>query len=150
MTDVVLLDAGPLGMVSHPRASVDVVEWLARLVASDVHVMIPEVADYEVRRELLRVGRSRSVERLDQLRVSLGFVPITSEAMLRAAAFWADARRRGKPTAGDQSLDADVILAGQAATLGRGQVVVASSNPGHIARFVPAQRWQDIPTKKSR
>ncbi len=53
MTDVVLLDAGPLGMVSHPRASVDIVEWLARLVASGMQVLIPEVADYELRRELL-------------------------------------------------------------------------------------------------
>jgi predicted nucleic acid-binding protein len=140
MTDIVLLDAGPLGMVSHPRASVDSVEWLASLVASGVRVMIPEIADYEVRRELLRVGRIRGIERLDQLRVRLGFVPITSDAILRAAAFWAEARRRGRPTAGDQSLDADVILAGQAATLDMGPVVVASSNPRHIARFVPARR----------
>jgi predicted nucleic acid-binding protein len=132
-------------MISHPRASVDIVEWLARLVGSGVRVLIPEVADYEVRRELLRAGRRRSIERLDQLRVGLGFVPISSDAMLRAAAFWADARRRGRPTAGNQSLDADAILAGQAATLGRGDVVVASSNPRHIARFVPARRWQDIP-----
>ena len=85
MTDVVLLNAGPLGMVSHPRASVDIVEWLASLVASGVRVMIPEIADYELRRELLPVGRSRGVERLDQLRVSLEFVPITSEAMLLAS-----------------------------------------------------------------
>ena len=72
---------------------------------------------------------------------------ITSDAMLRAAAFWADARRRGRPTASDQSLDADAILAGQAATLSRVEVIVASNNPRHIARFVPAQRWQDIPTQ---
>jgi toxin FitB len=69
--------------------------------------------------------------------------------MLRAAAFWAEARRRGRPTAGDQSLDADVILAGQAATLNMGQVVVAASNPWHIARFAPARRWRDVPPKKS-
>jgi predicted nucleic acid-binding protein len=148
MTDVVLLDAGPLGMISHPRASVDIVEWLARLVATGLPVLIPEVADYEVRRELLRAGRRRSIERLNELRVGLGFVPITSDAMLRAAEFWADARRRGRPTAGAQSLDADAILAGQAATLSRGEVVVASSNPRHIARFVPARRWQDIPTQR--
>jgi hypothetical protein len=149
MTDVVLLDAGPLGMVSHPRASVDIVEWLARLVSSGIEVIIPEVADYEVRRELLRAGRKPGVERLDELRVGLGFVPITSDAMLRAAAFGADARRRGRATAGDQSLDADVILAGQAATLSRGEVVVASSNPKHIARFVPARHWWDMAVRKS-
>jgi predicted nucleic acid-binding protein len=112
-----------------------------------VEVLIPEVADYEVRRELLRAGRSRGIERLDLLRESLVFLPISSDAMLRAAAFWADTRRRGKPTASDHSLDADAILAGQAATLSRERVIVASSNPRHIARFVPAQRWQDISTR---
>jgi predicted nucleic acid-binding protein len=135
-------------MISHPRASGDIVEWLAMLVAAGVEVLIPEVADYEVRRELLRTGGRRGIERLDLLKMSLGFVPITSDAMLSAAAFWADARRRGRPTASDQSLDADAILAGQAATLNRSEVIVASSNPKHIARFVPAQRWQDIPTHK--
>jgi len=69
MTDAVLLDAGPLGMISHPRAGGDIVEWLATLVAAGVEVLIPEVADYEVRRELLRSGRGRGIERLDLLKV---------------------------------------------------------------------------------
>jgi len=81
---------------------------------------------------LLRAGRARGIERLDLLRLSLGFVPINSDAMLRAATFWAETRRRGKPTASDHSLDADAILAGQAATLNRRRVIVASSNPRHI------------------
>jgi predicted nucleic acid-binding protein len=148
MIDAVVLDSGPLGMISHPRASAEIVQWLARLVGSGVEVLIPEVADYEVRRELLRAGRERGIERLDSLRESLSFVPISSDAMLRAAAFWADARRRGRPTASDQSLDADAILAGQAATVNRSRVIVASNNPRHIARFVPAQRWQEISAQK--
>jgi hypothetical protein len=61
MTDVVVLDSGPLGMISHPRASAEIVEWLARLVGSGVEVLTPEVADYEVRRELLRAGRLRGM-----------------------------------------------------------------------------------------
>jgi hypothetical protein len=36
MNDVVLLDAGPREMVSHPRASADAVAWLAGLVAGGV------------------------------------------------------------------------------------------------------------------
>src|SRR5688500_7376958 len=39
--------------------------------------------------------------------------------MRQAALFWAQARQRGQPTAGDNSIDADVILAAQAATLSR-------------------------------
>jgi predicted nucleic acid-binding protein len=123
MADVVLLDAGPLGMISHPRVSQGIATWLARLVPRGIEVLVPEIADYEVRRELLRAGRTKGVERLTELRRTLGFVPITSEAMLRAAEFWAEARRRGRPTASDSSLDGDVILAAQAvARVGAGRL----------------------------
>jgi predicted nucleic acid-binding protein len=144
MTDVVLLDAGPLGMISHPRITGEVAAWLAELIDAGVEVLIPEIADYEVRRELLRAGRTKGVERLDELKATLGFVPITSDAMIRAAEFWAAARRRGRPTASDESLDADVILAAQAATLPAKNVVVASTNPKHLSRFVSAEHWQLI------
>jgi len=143
MSDVVLLDAGPLGMISHPRVTSEVAAWLAGLVDAGVAVLIPEIADYEVRRELLRAGRTKGVERLDELKATLGFAPITTEAMLRAAEFWADARRRGRPTASDDSLNADVILAAQAATLVT-KAVVASTNPKHLSRFVAAEHWQQI------
>jgi predicted nucleic acid-binding protein len=144
MPDAVLLDAGPLGMISHPRARADIVAWAATLVAGGAEVLVPEIADYEVRQELLRAGKKKGVQRLDELRTTLGFLPITSKAMLQAAAFWAVARRRGRPTARDESLDADVILAAQATTLTGRTVVIASSNPRHIARFVPADDWQNI------
>jgi predicted nucleic acid-binding protein len=144
MAEVVLLDAGPLGMVGHPRPAKDIMAWLARLLAGGVRVLVPEIADYEVRRELLRAGLTKSVRRLDQLKSVLGFLPISSDAMLKAAEFWADARRRGRPTAHDRTLDADAILAGQAASLSGGDVVVATANPRHLARFVAAHRWQEI------
>ncbi|MEX2261699.1 MAG: hypothetical protein WD696_07095 [Bryobacteraceae bacterium] len=44
--------------------------------------MIPEIADYEVRRELLRAGKEKGLGRLDAL-------PITTPVMLKAAEFWA-------------------------------------------------------------
>ncbi len=70
MAEVVLLDAGPLGMISHPRAKGDIVAWLATLVTAGVDVLIPEIADYEVRRELLRAGRKKGVARLDELKAT--------------------------------------------------------------------------------
>ena len=42
MADVVLLDAGPLGMISHPRAKSAIVTWLATLVTGGVEVLVPE------------------------------------------------------------------------------------------------------------
>jgi predicted nucleic acid-binding protein len=144
MPDVVLLDAGPLGMVAHPRPAEEILTWLALLLDGGVQVLVPEIADYEVRRELLRARLTKSIRRLDQLKATLGFLPITSDAMLKAAEFWAETRSRGRPTAHEKSLDADAILAGQAATLSGQEVGVATANPRHLARFVAAFHWQEI------
>jgi len=57
----IFLDTGPLGTVSNPKSSPDgdaCKAWLERLVARGARVVVPEIADYEVRRELLRVGKS--------------------------------------------------------------------------------------------
>ncbi len=55
MTGVVVLDAGPLGILSNPKDTPEVEEgmrWFSRLVRREYEVVIPEIADYEVRREL--------------------------------------------------------------------------------------------------
>jgi predicted nucleic acid-binding protein len=93
---------------------------------------------------LLRAGKTRGLRRLDELKAALGYVSITTNAMLKAAEFWATARRLGRPTSNDKTLDADVILAGQAATYSLEEVVVATTNPQHITRFVPAEHWHKI------
>ncbi len=146
MSKVVLLDAGPLGMVTHPRKNPEIKTWLQQLLRRGVVVMVPEVADYEVRRELLRAGKKKGVERLDALKVAIGYVPLTTEAMLKAAEFWAEARRRGQPTADNKALDGDVILAAQVVTMKRqgDDMIVATTNVGHLGRFVEAKNWQAI------
>lgn len=63
--------------------------------------------------------------------------------MRRAAELWAQARNTGHPTAPDPALDRDVILAAQALCLNT-PVVVATGNPAHLARFVPAELWSNI------
>lgn len=57
------------------------------LLVAGAAVLVPEIADYEIRRELLRAGKTRSVTVLDQYKASLGYVPLTTEAMLQAAQF---------------------------------------------------------------
>jgi predicted nucleic acid-binding protein len=143
---IVVLDAGPLGLVTNPKRSqktLDCNNWLQGLIAGGTRVIVPEIADYEVRRELLRAKKKKGVAQLDALATVLEYLPLTTASMQQAALFWAQARQIGKPTAGEKNLDGDVILAAQAASLGS-NAVIATTNVGHLARFVQAELWNQI------
>lgn len=149
MSLIVLLDAGPLGMITNPKSSSDTEackNWLANLVYQGIEVVIPEIADYEVRRELLRAGKDGGLGRLDALKAMLRYAPITTAVMLKAAEFWATARRTGRQSADDASLDADMILAAQAGALVRDgdETVIATTNVRHLALFSSARMWREI------
>jgi len=112
-----MLDSGPLGMVTNPKASGVTLEcqlWLDTQVQQGVIILIPEIADYEVRRELIRIRRQRSIRQLDQLKTVFEYIPLTTAMLLKAAELWAIARQLGQPTADPNALDGDVILAAQA------------------------------------
>lgn len=146
---IIVLDTGPLGLVTHPRREQrrEAAGWLAALLRADADVRLPEIADYELRRELLRSSSTRGLERLDGLPSIIGYLPITTRTMRRAAGLWAETRNRGEPTAAPEALDGDAILAAQAleATEAEGaEVVVATTNPGHLSRFVEARHWREI------
>jgi hypothetical protein len=76
----------------------------------------------------------------------LGYAPITTPVMLKAAEFWATARNLGRQSADDASLDADMILAAQAAVLvhDRDQTVIATTNVRHLGLFASARPWREI------
>jgi predicted nucleic acid-binding protein len=120
------------------------------LIQADVNgsmVAIPEIADYEVRRGLILAGAIEGIKRLDELREDLGYyIPISTDAMRRAAELWADARRKGIATADDKEIDADVILAAQAMLFTglTDRLIVATYNARHLSRYVNAQHWRDI------
>src|SRR5947209_17558790 len=102
MVNIILLDAGPLGLVTHPKGGEDArifKAWLERQLREGTRVRIPAIADYEVRRKLIRAGKFQALERLDALVQKLGYIPLVEQAMRLAAEFWADARRSGRPTA---------------------------------------------------
>ena len=147
MKPIVLLDSGPLGLLCHTRRSSITAaceQWLTALLSAGRRILVPEIADYELRRELLRIGRQVAIARLDALAQATEYLAITTPAMRRAAELWARARQQGQPTAADSTIDGDVILAAQALTLGTPDIVVATTNVGHLSRFVPAELWQAI------
>ena len=147
----VLLDTSVLGLVTHPSSKPEPTrckKWFEARLQDGFRFYVPEIADYELRRKLLHLDSKTAIVRLDALKSAIDYLPITTAAMLKAAEFWADARRKGLPTAPEAALDADVILAAQAALLTGmekpGDVLVATSNVGHLGRYVSARRWQDI------
>ena len=149
MSRLVLLDAGPLGRVTNPKAREDSQQckaWLAGLLSGGVQVMVPEGADFEVRRELFRAGRRGGLTRLDNLADRIGFLPITTAVWRRAAELWARAVNEGHATADDKELNCDVLLAAQAELAAEDgyDVTVATNNPKHLGRFVDAREWETI------
>lgn len=91
-------------------------------------------------------NKTVGLARLDYFCAFLEYLPITTAVMRQAAEFWAEARQKGYSTAGDKAIDADVILAAQAVTMGLSDVIIATSNVGHLSRFVPADLWSNITT----
>jgi predicted nucleic acid-binding protein len=149
MNRLILLDSGPLGMVTNPKAKglpLACQQWLKMLLKRGERFAIPEIADYEVRRELLRANLLKSVHRLDHLTQTLEYIPIQTDTMLLAASLWAEVRKMGQPTADPKTLDGDVILAAQAQILANKMtpVIIATTNVGHLSRFATALNWQDI------
>ncbi len=137
----IVLDTGPLGKISHPRPNREIANWLEGLPRQGVIVYIPEIADYEVRRELIRAELHESISRLDALKTVLNYLPIDTDVMLKAAELWAWARNRGIPTAHPKALDADVILAAQALQI---PALVATENVDHLSLFVDARDWRSF------
>ncbi len=70
----------------------------------------------------------------------LRYLPITTSTMLKAAEFWAAARKAGRQSAHDASLDADMVLAAQAVVLTRAgaAAVIATTNGRHLGLFANA------------
>jgi hypothetical protein len=91
VSQVILLDTGLIGLVTNPKLSPESLactQWLQILVSSGSRVIIPEIADYEVRRELLRANKVKGITRLNELTQLLEYLPITTTAMRQAALFW--------------------------------------------------------------
>jgi predicted nucleic acid-binding protein len=146
MSTAVVLDSGPVGDLSNPKNppyTVACRHWAASVQAAGRRVILPEIADYEVRRELLRIRSRKGLTHLGWLSQQFEYLPLDTAMMRRAAELWAATRQQGRPTAPDPALDGDVILAAQALSLGV-PVVVATTNVRHLAQFVPADAWQNI------
>ena len=66
MAAIYLLDSGPLGLLAHNRPalrSAPIQNWVLQEIAAGSTIYVPEVADYEVRRELTRLIHAGQLRR---------------------------------------------------------------------------------------
>ena len=148
MSQILFLDSGPLGLLTHPQRTAEVIgiaEWLARAILAGSQVIVPAIVYYELKRELLRAKKTFGIGRLDQfVNAQPGrYLPLSDEALRLAAELWAKSRQEGRPTADGKALDIDVLLAAQVLSFDR-DGIVATSNTKHLSQFVSAKHWNEI------
>jgi predicted nucleic acid-binding protein len=146
-----MLDAGPIGLLCQPRGKTQgdrCREWVVNHALAGSFIGLPEIAVYEVRRELIRLDATAGLRRLNEWIGQSLYIPIDTRARERAATLWASLRRDGVPTASPDALDADCILAAQSiGVVGIGDtMVIATTNPAHLIRFpgIEARLWDSI------
>jgi predicted nucleic acid-binding protein len=153
MPRLIILDTGIVGMITNPKAKSDAVkncqQWFQNLLSTKKDkIALPEIVDYEIRRELMRGNKTNALRRLNQLKSALIYLPLTTETMILASQFWAKARNMGSPTADNKALDGDVILAAQVQIqknkLPTYEVIIATTNTKHLSLFVTARQWHEI------
>ncbi len=124
MSDVLLLDSGPLGLITQPQRSHEVVaitDWLKDCLNAGARVLVPAIVYYEIKRELLRANKAIGIARLDAFVNAAPdrYVPLTDDALRFAAELWAQSRRAGRPTADAMALDIDIIAGRAGSPYGR-------------------------------
>jgi hypothetical protein len=97
---------------------------------------------------LIRLGKTKGIASVDVFNTAnpVRFAPIEQNDLTRAAGLWAQARNAGTPTSDPKELACDAILVAQVlnSNFADANVVVATTNVGHLSKFVPAQFWSSI------
>lgn len=150
----IVLDTTPLGLLSQKAgvAEADACKaWYVSLLQVGCRFFVPEIADYELRREFLRTGKTAAIARLDTVSASDPdrYLPLSTPDVRLAARLWAQARNRGVVTAPPDALNSDVLIAAQAlrlvpADFGLSGMVVATANPSHLSALTTAALWSTI------
>lgn len=155
MNRFVVIDTCILGKLTNPKETDEnraCREWADDLQRKGTGVVIPEIADYELRRILIQANRGEGIAELD--RGIYRYDPITTEAMRLASRIWSDAKRELRHVGiDDLRIDADVILCAQAWMLAEredARVIIATDNIKHfwpfvdVVRIAGAMSWRDI------
>lgn len=151
MSLTVILDSGPLGLLTNPKRTPDAIaatQWAIAMRRAGHRFIVPAIADYEIRRELERAGKTKGLAALDAWNKAAPdrYLALTDSALRLGSKLWAQARKSGTATADPKALDGDVLIAAQALDMGlpATDYIIATVNVGHLAIFVPADLWSNM------
>lgn len=87
MSDVLLLDSGPLGLITQPQRSEEVIaitDWLKDCLRAGARALVPAIVYYEIKRELLRANKVAGIARLDAFVNATPdrYVPLSDDASM--------------------------------------------------------------------
>lgn len=63
---LVLLDSGVVGSIINPKRSAVEIRWLTYLKDNKIHIKVPIIIDYEVRRNLILENLYSAIKKLNQ------------------------------------------------------------------------------------
>jgi predicted nucleic acid-binding protein len=135
-----MLDTNVLVQLCHPTRYRDVQEWFRSLLlsgADSLEILISVLADYELRRVLIRRGANASLARLDDLTRSIRYIPVTAENVRRAAEISARLAADGQHVS-----DVDSLMAAQA--IAEGAVLVTSDRSLQKVPGLTAKDWSEL------
>lgn len=149
---IIVLDTFPVSSTGkHPGTTLTLLDqcrqWIDDCEGAGHLVLVPAICYYEALREMELRQAVSQIARLKQFCLqSRRFMPLTVNELELAAQLWGQVRRIGQPTADPQALDCDVVMAAQALSLGipTSAFIVATTNPGHLSRYVPCDLWTNI------
>ncbi|MEM8640952.1 MAG: hypothetical protein AAGG51_19375 [Cyanobacteria bacterium P01_G01_bin.54] len=156
---IVVLDSSVLGVLATPNNSSELenetgftevyycTEWFYKLLAKTYRIIIPDICDYELRCELLRIG-SQGVEKLNALRAVLDCHAVTFDVLDKAAEIWSESRAMSQPNTVRENIDVDCIVAAYCYILQQNhpgqRIVLATKNIKDFQRTTECAIWQDI------
>ena len=104
MSRIIYLDTGPLGLITNPNYSPKTtacLQWAKEMVLAGHKFIVPAIADYEIRRELERAGKTKGILALDAWNNAYPdrYLALTDSALRLGAKLWAQVRNAGTTTA---------------------------------------------------
>lgn len=104
MSLIVLMDSGPLGLATNPKASptADACKrWLRDLRRAGHPALVPEIIDYELRRELRPFGKVEGLGKIDEFKTFGQYLPLTTERVSHGGSASLGCRRDSGGAGGD-------------------------------------------------